>query len=334
MSDLFVGLTTGNRVAVRTRIDPPPSHGPTLTDTVGDLLEIDGSRLRIATRSGEVTLQRDLVVAARVIPPKPTRRGAPHRAIGIEDLHLVMTKGQPGLEESWLGAPGEGWLLRAGMGWTGRSNSALPVGDPGRPLDEGVDRVEDWYAERDLAPLVMLPRPVDARTTDDSLGRLLLERGYRELPVADVLTGWTDGLLDARTSAPEGLTVRRSDHLDEDWLEGSSPRTLEHRDAAREVLARPSRQVFLTAHDDEGSTAGVVRIAVDDGWAGIFGLHVPPSHRRRGIGRWLTQEAARAAREAGATLTYLQVERDATPARELYLGLGLRPHHEYVYLAG
>ncbi len=333
MSDLFVGLTTGTRVAVRARIDPPPTQGPTLTDTVGDLLEIDGTSLRIATRTGEVTLARDLVVAARAIPPKPTRRGAPHRAIGIPDLHLVMTQGQPGLEESWLGEEGEGWLLRAGRGWTGRSNSVLPVGDPGRPLGEAVDLAEDWYRARALTPLVMLPRPVGAATTEDPLGRLLLRRGYRERPVADVLTGWTETLLASPAPAPEGIAVAHRDRLDEDWLAASSPRTREQGDAARAVLARPPRQVFLTAHDDEGSTAGVVRVAVGEGWAGIFGLHVPPSHRRRGIGRWLTQEAARAAREAGATLTYLQVERDATPARELYLDLGLRPHHEYVYLA-
>ena len=60
----MVGLTTGTRVAVRTRIDPIPAHGPTLTDTVGELTALDEHGLRIATRSGEVALRRDLVVAA------------------------------------------------------------------------------------------------------------------------------------------------------------------------------------------------------------------------------------------------------------------------------
>lgn len=330
MTDLIVGLTTGSRVAVRTRIDPTPSAGPTLTDTVGELTHVDEVTVRISTRTGEVELRRDLVVAARTIPPKPTRRGAPHRAIGIEDLHLVMTKGQPGLEESWLGRTGEGWLLRAGGGWTGRSNSALPVGSPDLPLPEALEAVEAWYAERGLAPLVMLPRPVGAATTNDPLGALLLARGYRELPVVDVLTGWTDTLLDAPAPVPTGLTVRRSESPDEQWFAGGSPRLLEHLDTAREILSVPPHQIFLTA--DDGGVVGVVRVALGDGWAGIFGLHVPPSHRGQGIGRWLTQEAARAAGEAGASLTYLQVERDNVAARSLYLDLGMRPHHEYVYL--
>ncbi|MFF5322540.1 GNAT family N-acetyltransferase [Janibacter hoylei] len=332
MSDPMVGLTTGTRVAVRTRIDPIPAHGPTLTDTVGELTALDEHGLRIATRSGEVALRRDLVVAARAIPPRPTRRGAPHRAITIEDLHLVMTKGQPGLEEDWLGTKGAGWLLRAGARWTGRSNSALPVGDPGHPLPEAVDAVESWYREHGLTPLVMLPRPPSAATEDDPLGALLLERGWVEGNPADVLTARTDSLLQGAGPAPEGVTLHTSDHADEAWLTGGSPRLLDHLDVARRILALPGRQVFLTARD-EGGVVGVVRVALDDGWAGIFGLHVPPSHRGRGLGRWLTQEAARAALDAGATLTYLQVEPTNEPAQHLYSDLGMTRHSDYVYLA-
>src|SRR5699024_5959535 len=40
-SDLFVGLTPGSRAAIRTRIDPPPATGPTLTDTVGEITALD-----------------------------------------------------------------------------------------------------------------------------------------------------------------------------------------------------------------------------------------------------------------------------------------------------
>ena len=331
MSGLPPGLTVGSRVAVRSRIAPPPPSGPTLTDIVGELVGIDATHLRVATRTGEVTVARDRVVAARVIPPKPSRRGSPHRAVTIEDLHLVMTRGQPGVEEAWLGAPGSGWLLRAGLGWTGRSNSALPVGDPGLPLPEAVDAVEAWYDERGLLPFVMLPRPTGAATADDPLGALLLERGWVEGNPADVLTGRTADLL-ADAPAPVGLRLAMSPAPDDAWFAGGSPRLLDHLDAARQVLALPAHQVFATATTDEGEVAGVVRVALSDGWAGVFGLHVSPAHRGRGIGRWLTVEALRIAATAGASLTYLQVEPDNAPAQHLYRGLGLTPHHDYVYL--
>lgn len=331
MSDLPAGLTTGQRVAVRSRIDPPPTAGPTLTDTVGELVDIDATHLRIATRTGDVTVARDRVVAARVIPPKPSRRGAPHRAITLEDLHLVMTRGQPGVEEAWLGAPGSGWLLRAGLGWTGRSNSALPVGDPRRPLPEAVDAVEAWYDERGLLPLVMLPRPTGAATADDPLGALLLERGWVEGNPADVLTGRTADLL-ADVPTPPGLRLTAADAPDDAWFAGGSPRLLDHLDAARQILALPPHQVFATATTDEGEVAAVVRVAVNDGWAGVFGLHVAPEHRGRGVGRWLTVESLRAAASDGASLTYLQVEPGNAPAQHIYRDMGLTTHHDYVYL--
>ncbi|WP_415830673.1 GNAT family N-acetyltransferase [Janibacter anophelis] len=178
----------------------------------------------------------------------------------------------------------------------------------------------------------MLPRPPGAATADDPLGALLLERGWVEGNPADVLTARTDNLLQGAAPAPEGLTLHTSDHADEAWLAGGSPRLLDHLDVARRILALPGRQVFLTARD-AGGVAGVVRVALDDGWAGIFGLHVPPSHRGRGLGRWLTQEAARAALDAGATLTYLQVEPTNEPAQHLYRDLGMTRHSDYVYLA-
>ena len=71
MSDVTVGLTTGGRVAVRSRIDPPPASGPTLTDTVGELLRLDEETLTVRTRHGDVTLRREHVVASRAIPPRP-----------------------------------------------------------------------------------------------------------------------------------------------------------------------------------------------------------------------------------------------------------------------
>lgn len=333
MDDAFVGLTTGTRVAVRCRIDPPPAHGPRLSDTVGDVTAVDEDSLRVRTRTGEVTVRRDLVTALRVIPPRPTRRGAPHRAIGIEDLHLVMTQGQPALESHWLGEIGSGWLLRAGGGWTGRSNSALPLGSPGLPLAAAVDALESWYAARGLTPTVMLPRPRGASTGADPLGALLLERGYVESAPTEVLTGRTADLAAAAAPAPVGVVVSSADRVDEPWLTASSDRVTDHLASAREILALPPRQVFLTAADDEGSIAGVVRVALNDGWAGVFGLHVAPPHRRRGLGRHLSASAARAAGQAGASLVYLQVERDNTAAHDLYTGLGLRPHHEYSYLA-
>ena len=52
--------------------------------------------------------------------------------LDVAGLELLAARGWRGTEEARLGD----WLLRAGGGFTGRANSALALGDPGRPLPE------------------------------------------------------------------------------------------------------------------------------------------------------------------------------------------------------
>lgn len=325
-------LPIGSRVSLRRRLAPEevtPEYS--MTDVTGQLVDADETHLWVETRRGRVQVARADLVAARVVPPRPARRGAPHRAVGIGDLQRIMTKGQPGIEQEWLGEEYHGWLLRSAGRWTGRSNSVLTVGEPGLPLEEAVAAVEHWYADREAPALFMLPRPTGAGAAEDPLGELLLDRGFVESPPVDVLTGRVSDLVVAG-GQPPGLRLTTSPTPDEDWLRGCGPRLQEHLGTARRVLTIPRRQVFLTAHDDEGGVVGVVRVAMDDAWAGVFGLHVAPERRREGIGRWLTREAALAIQAAGTDLVYLQVERDNAPARSLYTALGMEVHHEYTYL--
>jgi hypothetical protein len=40
-----------------------------------------------------------------------------------------------------------------------RDNSALLLGDPGRPVAEALERVRDWYTERGVTPRLAVPLP-------------------------------------------------------------------------------------------------------------------------------------------------------------------------------
>ena len=70
------------------------------------------------------------------------------------------------------------WLLRAADGFTGRANSALPLGDPGRPLPEAVTAVTEWYRRRGLRPMIVLPQGA----APDHLENHLNERGWVPRP--------------------------------------------------------------------------------------------------------------------------------------------------------
>ena len=63
------------------------------------------------------------------------------RVESITELEHIAARHRRGTEEDRLG----GWLLRAADGFTGRAHSALPLGDPGMPLDDALAAVTRWY---------------------------------------------------------------------------------------------------------------------------------------------------------------------------------------------
>ena len=50
------------------------------------------------------------------------------------------------------------WRLRWADGFTGRANSALAVGDPGRPVPEALRAVCDFAHDRGIPPMVQVIR--------------------------------------------------------------------------------------------------------------------------------------------------------------------------------
>src|SRR5664280_3006874 len=177
-SDPVEELRPGMRAVVRRRIDDG------LTDALGEIEAIDANTVSVRTRHGVETIDRALVVAAKEVPPRPVRRGAPHLAISMHDLEAITVAGLPPLERGEVGD----WLLRAGAGFTGRANSVLPLGNPGLSTSEAIDHCESWYDQRRLRALFALFGPEGFAVADDPLGRELLARAYEPFNSTAVLT--------------------------------------------------------------------------------------------------------------------------------------------------
>jgi N-acetylglutamate synthase len=135
----------------------------------------------------------------------------------VIDLERTAAAHWRGTEEEWLG----GWLLRSAEGFTGRANSALPLGDPGMPLDEALAAVTLWYRDRGLPPMVAVPTQLDtpawAVSPAQALDRHLSERrwltrsGPAFVMLADLPLGiHLDGL-------PAGRAVLASPEPDDAW---------------------------------------------------------------------------------------------------------------------
>jgi len=325
-SDPVDKLRPGMRAVVRRRIE----HG--VTDALGDLVAIDADTVSVRTRRGVEVINRAEVVAAKEVPPRSTRRGAPHLAISMHDLERIMAEGCPPLERAELG----GWLLRAGGGFTGRANSVLPLGNPSLSLSEAVDQCESWYDERGLRRLFALFGPAGFAVDDDPLGRELLTRAYEPFNSTAVLTAAT-AALPFELVHPSGAQVRLdpspSPRWWDAWAAQDGRNTNVSRSTVQAVMTGSPDQLFASLEVD-GGVAGIARLAFAQGWAGVFALHVAPEHRRTGVASQLMGALADASRSRGIRSVYLQVLEASSAARSLYERLGFSTHHEYRYLGG
>lgn len=319
----------GTRVVVRHRLPAPdPLSGATLTDVVGDLLAADADHLLVRTRRGEVAVPRPSVTVVKELPPRPSRRGAPHLALSVDDLERVMVGAWPAAEGEHLGD----WLLRATSGFTHRANSVLTVGDPGTTLDRAVELVEAWYGERGLPSMLTLAGPVGVRPDDDPLGALLLARGYLPRVATSALTAAVDEVLAAVPEPARGrLRVTTSTTLEDRWFDAYRGYREAPEGPARAVLTGSPEQVFASVEDGDG-VVGVGRLGVASTWGGIAAMYVEPRARRQGVASALLRRLAVEAADRGVRSLHLQTDTDNAAAQELYRRAGFVVHHEYTTL--
>ncbi|NED19624.1 GNAT family N-acetyltransferase, partial [Streptomyces sp. SID9913] len=98
-------------------------------------------------------------------------------------------------------------------GFTRRANSVLPLGDPGRPLDEALTAVRDWYAERGLPAYVQTA--TGAEGTQEVLGAELERRGWVREVTAEV---WVGALAPLADLPAHPARVELSRTVDGAWL--------------------------------------------------------------------------------------------------------------------
>jgi N-acetylglutamate synthase len=220
-------------------------------------------------------------------------------------------------------------LLRAAGGFTGRANSALAIGDPGRDLASATEAVARWYQARGLPAMIAVPYPV-GRPHVSALNRFLDAQGWGMRPGPATVVIAPIGVVARDTPVPVGR-FHASAEPDGAWLALYHYRGQPRLPAvAHKVLMSAPWQAFGSIRADSGTLA-IGRVAVAAGWAGLTAIETGPQYRRRGLATAITSALAALAAGQGAENVYLQVEDTNTTARALYRRLDFTEHHGYHY---
>jgi ribosomal protein S18 acetylase RimI-like enzyme len=239
-----------------------------------------------------------------------------------------------------------GWILRAARGVTKRANSALPAG----PVDDpegALDAVEAFAREHGMPACVQ----VSPASEPADLAALLAARGY----VADARTlvqvadaREVGGLLAEDRSTDPALDVTVADAPDDAWLDawwsvdgrgGSAELAVARRilaggPAVYAAVRDGDREQAAPAVDEReagGGELATARLALVDGWGGLFAVATRPEARRRGLSRAAMGAAVHAGLDRGITALWLQVVEENAGARALYAGLGFASASRYEY---
>lgn len=310
-------VAVGDRVVVRHLLDDGSA-----TDVLGRLIEADDACLVVLPdrRPGEpaVRVERSRVLAAKPVPPR--RR----RPSDVEALERIMAEHWKAPETALLGGA-DGWLLRAAEGFTNRANSALALGDPGLSLQDALEAVQAWYAERRLPPQLAVPGFESPRWNDLRRAGWVAKHGAG----AFVYTAATTSLLEP-SAAP--ITVLWTPEPDRAWLASYHYRGQELAPIGVRLLLSAAEQAFGSVAGDDGSTVAILRVSGAAGWAGITAVEVDPAYRRRGIATRLVTAAAGWASERNLDDCFLQVGEDNLSAQRAYLRAGFALHHRYDYV--
>jgi GNAT superfamily N-acetyltransferase len=275
------------------------------------------------------------------------------------ELERMAAEHWRGTEEEWLGE----WLLRAADGFTGRANSALPLGNPGLPLDEALGYLTGWYRARGLPPVMAVPLPLLPDADAPAVGAPAADAPVADAPVADApaadaaAADRPAGGLDAELAGrgwvtrpgpafvmvadlplavpvgalPDGAVVAADAEPDPGWIAAYHYRgTDQQPPVLRQVLTSAREQAFISIRAESGVLA-IARLSIAGGWAGLTAVEVDPAHRRAGLGLAITAAACAEAVGRGVGRVFLQVAVDNAGARALYERCGFRYSHRYHY---
>ena len=245
----------------------------------------------------------------------------------LEDL---MDKAWPALEREVSGE----WVLRASEGVTQRANSVwprVPSRDGQDSIARSVDAAALWYRSRRL-PLIF-------QVFDDSrsarLNTVLDGQRFTRQSETRIMVRRADDIRpdDLRGATP-AQGVELSDDPSREWLDlwwSVDGRGGEAELSVARTILTACPALYALVRDDDGVPAAVGRLALVDGWGGIYSMATSVTHRRRGYGAKVLAALLQAGSQRNLKGFWLLVTMANEGAQALYSQAGFTNRGGYLY---
>lgn len=236
----------------------------------------------------------------------------------------LLLNSMPALQTVFL----DGWAVRLNAGYTYRANCVCPLHwNAGEDVSEKIAQCEELFRRQGMSAVFKVTPSLQAGFAEE-----LERKGYEKRKTVFVMTAD----LPEKMPEPDAPVVCLG-APDEEWL-ASSAELLGVPKGQTESLYRENMRniapaaVFISGNAD-GKAIGCGYGTVERGYVGVYGLHVSPEYRRRGVGTALLGAACGFGRQSGAEKAYLIVHSQNRNAIALYERLGFRKSYEYFFYA-
>lgn len=240
----------------------------------------------------------------------------------LDELERLMNAAWPGEESESL----DGWLLRSatsagGIGVTQRANSIWPERNPS-DMASALAAATKWYSARRQPVIFQITR----REGNEALEDALDEQRFTKQSETLIMTADAQGVAAAVQAAPtsgdlEGIRIELSDTPSDAWLDlwwSVDGRGGDAEKAVARAILVSAPGIYAQAVDAEGIVVGTARLALVDGWGGVYSMAVHPDFRRRGIAQAVVSALLNSAVKDGVDRFWLLVTAANTDAQALY----------------
>lgn len=227
-------------------------------------------------------------------------------------------------QQRWL----DGWLVRFSPGKAKRARCVNAVAQGRLGVEQKLRLAAAVFDEAQL-PLVVRLTPFSRPATLDT------ELAARGFTINDDTRVMVCGQLPAAAPfLPSGCrwqALSAGAFAEAVGALRGSPPLQRHAHAERLVTSPVRYNGFAIVREEDGATLACGQFAREAELVGIYDVFTDEHARNQGLARMLCQRLLSLAANEGATIGYLQVEADNTPARHLYARLGFADGYAYHY---